>query len=80
MRRDQINHFMGLMATKTRALVYLKQHRRYVNPYDSLCITARDYAMPKGWKVVINRSDVLNPGFFERAYLRHEGASTPPAQ
>ncbi len=65
MRREQIDHFLRLMAAKTRHVIYIKQHRYYVNRHDQLCIKRADYTLPADFKVIMERSDALNPGFFE---------------
>ena len=65
MRREQIDHFLRLMAIKTWDMLYIKQYRHYANPYDGLHIKRSDYKLPPEWSVVMKRSDVLNPGFFE---------------
>ena len=70
MRREQIAHYLGLMAAKTRNVIYIKQRRRYVNPHDGLRIRRSAYKLRAPWRVVMRRSDALNPGFFERAWAR----------
>jgi putative sugar O-methyltransferase len=70
MRRNQINHFMSLMARATRSTLYLKQQRDYVNPVDGLLIGKDDYPVPVGWSPRQDRFDLINPGFFERVYRR----------
>ncbi len=72
MRVEQISHFLALMATKARRLIYLKQHERYVNPYDGLTIDRGHYTFPSEWRIVLERSDVVNPGFFELVAARQE--------
>jgi putative sugar O-methyltransferase len=70
MQRNQINHFMTMMGRTTRSTLYLKQQRDYVNPFDSLIIGKDDYPVPAGWSPRPDRFDLINPGFFERAYNR----------
>jgi putative sugar O-methyltransferase len=65
MRREQIQHFLGLMTSTTEHVLYVKQHRHYVNPWDGLHITRADYPLPPDWQIVREQPDVLNPGFFE---------------
>jgi putative sugar O-methyltransferase len=83
MRPEQIGHFLGHMARTSRRLIYLKEYKSYRNPYDAITIGRSDYALPAGWDVALERSDVLNPDFFE--LLAHPEvnaeapvASTPP--
>jgi hypothetical protein len=71
MRREQVDHFLRLMGTKTRSVIYVKQQRRYVNPHDGLLIERQDYTFPTGWKIARERCDILNPGFFEVVARRH---------
>jgi putative sugar O-methyltransferase len=70
MRRDQIQQFMKLMGHTARQMIYLKQWKDYVNPYDGLVIGRNDYPVPVGWSVEGERFDLINPGFFERIYRR----------
>jgi putative sugar O-methyltransferase len=69
MHRTQIDHFLELMAAKTRHVIFLKQHTSYVNPHDGLRIDRSEYRLPASWRVVRERADPLNPGFFERLAL-----------
>ena len=70
MRRDQIKHYMELMGRTTKSALYLKQQKDYVNPVDNLVIGRNDYPLPSGWAPSADRFDLINPGFFERIYLR----------
>jgi len=70
MKPEQISHFLDLMAAKTKHLIYLAQHRRYVNPIDGLVVRQSDYPVPEGWRVAMDRPDEMNPGFFERVLSR----------
>jgi hypothetical protein len=70
MRRDQIKHYMTLMGRTTKSAIYLKQQKNYVNPVDNLIIGKSDYPLPIGWSPWQERFDLINPGFFERAYRR----------
>jgi hypothetical protein len=72
MRRDQISHYMNEMGRTTKVVLYLKQQRNYVNPIDNLVIDKDEYPLPAGWRVCGERSDLINPGFFERVYRRDE--------
>jgi putative sugar O-methyltransferase len=74
MRPAQIAHFLGLMASRTREALYLKQHGDYVNPWDDLRIRRADYRLPPRWRVAWEGLDVVNPGFFE-LLARREGGS-----
>lgn len=58
------------MARVTKSTLYLKQQKDYVNPVDGLIIGKGDYPAPDGWSVRRERFDLINPGFFERAYGR----------
>ena len=70
MRHDQIKHYMELMGRTTKSALYLKQQKDYVNPVDNLVIGRNDYPLPSGWAPSADRFDLINPGFFERIYLR----------
>jgi hypothetical protein len=77
MRRDQINHYMALVGRTTKAVLYLKQQKDYVNPVDHLVIGKDDYPLPVGWSETHERFDLINPGFFERIYHRQCLARQP---
>ena len=70
MRREQIDHFIGLMTAKTKYVIYLKQQANYENPHDQLRIQRKDYVFPADWRATRQRADPLNPGFFELALGR----------
>jgi putative sugar O-methyltransferase len=70
MRRDQLHQFMTLMGRTAKSVIYLKQQCGYVNPADNLTIGRNDYPTPDGWSARRERFDLINPGFFERIYLR----------
>jgi len=72
MRREHIRHFIELMTAKARDVIYLKQHRDYVNPWDGLRIKRSEYTLPPAWRLAIDRSDVVNPGFFELLAKRQQ--------
>jgi putative sugar O-methyltransferase len=72
MRRDQISHYMSLMGRTTKSVLYLKQQKNYVNSIDNLVIGKDDYPVPTDWFPAGERFDLINPGFFERVYRRHE--------
>ena len=74
MRREQIGHFLTLMAAKTRHVMFLKQHSSYVNPHDGLRIDRSEYRLPDSWRTVREQADPLNPGFFERLALNSRPA------
>ena len=65
MRREQIAHFLDLMAARADEMIYLKQHEDYLNPYDGLRIRWSDYRLHSEWGGAVQRRDLVNPGFFE---------------
>jgi hypothetical protein len=79
MRREQIDHFLRLMAAKTRDVIYMKQQAHYVNPYDGLHIKRSEYVLPPDWQVAMERGDALNPGFFELVASRSDPTANGPA-
>ncbi len=72
MRLEQVTHYLQLLARKTRHAMYLKQQWQYVNPHDGITVRESDYAAPRGWRTTLERTDPLNPEFFERVMLRQE--------
>lgn len=75
MRQDQIDHFLGLMARKTRRAIYLKQQMHYENPHDGVSIERKDYALPFEWRTSADGADPLSPGFFELVAKRSYAAT-----
>lgn len=67
MSRVQINHYLQLMANKTKNVLYLKQYWRYLNPHENLELTEADYRLPLDYMIWRKIQSPLNPYFFEIA-------------
>ena len=75
LRPDQIDNMLHQIYRVTQRLVYLKQYKEYINPYDGLRIREDSYSVARGWKRRFYRSDPVDPRFFE-ALIE---ADSPPA-
>ena len=65
MRFAQISHYLELIARVTKEYVYLKQYRRYLNPYDSMVVEREIYRLPGAWETIIDRQEAVYTDFFE---------------
>jgi putative sugar O-methyltransferase len=72
MRFDQISHYLELIARVTKEYVYLKQYRRYLNPYDNILVEREVYRLPGAWETIIDRQEAIYSDFFELMLRRTE--------
>lgn len=70
MRPAQLRHILGEMCRITAGRVYIKQYKRYVNPWDELVITASEYSVPDDWRTAMWRHDPIDARFFEAIFER----------
>lgn len=65
MRPEQIAHHLPLLADRTGQTLYLKQYWSYINTVDGWTLGRDIYTLPAGWTITLERTDTLNPRFFE---------------
>lgn len=62
---SQISQYIGLMCSKTKSRIYIKQWREWSNPIDKMTLTQSDYDLLPGWHKRIDRVDSVQNLFFE---------------
>ncbi|HEY4897474.1 MAG TPA: putative sugar O-methyltransferase [Solirubrobacteraceae bacterium] len=70
MPADQSKHYLGLMASKSRQALFLKQWKQWRNPADNVELTEQHYALPDPWRLVQRRGDPIQPAFFNQLWTR----------
>lgn len=76
MRRDQIEHYFGLVARHTAGFFFTKQWLSSQNPFDGIVVGRGDYPVPASWRPVFDRVHPVQAHFFEALY--EVGSSSPP--
>lgn len=69
MTPDQIAHYFKLIDRNTSGWFFSKQWISSQNADDDLVINKNDYPVPKSWIELFNRTNALNPDFFEVLYM-----------
>lgn len=70
MRPDQVSMYLELFNKKSSGYIYLKQWRSWKNPLDGTDIKVEDYLIGDAWSLVLDRTDPINPRFFNRVWQR----------
>jgi putative sugar O-methyltransferase len=70
MRPDQVSMYLDLFSQLSSGFIYLKQWRSWKNPLDGTDITAEDYLIGDSWSLVLDRTDPINPLFFNRVWKK----------
>lgn len=76
MGRPQIEEYFRILDGMAPRAVYLKQHKREPNIYDSSLNTGENYPIRPGWRQAFHRTSRLFEHVFEAAYLT--GGSPAP--
>jgi putative sugar O-methyltransferase len=71
MRRDQIAHYFGSVASHCRGHFYTKQWLRSLNPFDEIVVRREEYPVPPTWRAVFDRVHPIQTTFFEALYELH---------
>jgi putative sugar O-methyltransferase len=66
----QAQHYLALMSAKSKRALFLKQWKRWRNPADEVELTEQHYTLPEPWRLVLRRSDPIQPAFFNQLWLR----------
>lgn len=70
-----IRHYLAQLSRLTRDFLYLKQYRRYVNPYDDIVVERDIYSVPGEWKTLFDRTEEIYTDFFELMQQRVRNAA-----
>jgi putative sugar O-methyltransferase len=70
MRREQIDNFLSLMGNITKEVVYLKNWSRWHNDSDGVTIDDTTFVLPRPWKVMLERTDLVQDLFTEKLFVR----------
>jgi putative sugar O-methyltransferase len=69
MRADQILHYLRVVDRLCGGAFYSKQWRRFYNDLDDVTPAKETYPIPKGWKLLFERSALAPRSFFEALYV-----------
>jgi putative sugar O-methyltransferase len=69
MRADQIVHYLRVVDRLCGGAFYSKQWRRFYNDLDDVTPAKETYPIPRGWKLLFERSALAPRSFFEALYL-----------
>ncbi len=75
MPRRQSDHYVELLAAKSRGLLFLKQWRDWHNPADDAHYTEESYSLPAPWALSARRVDPVQTQFFNRLWERGAGGA-----
>ena len=70
LRQDQADLYLSLFQRLSRSHIFLKQWKRWRNPQDGTDLTMDSYKLGPDWKLVLDRTDHINPMFFNRAWAK----------
>lgn len=70
MKADQINKITELMSTITKNIIYIKQYKKYKNPFDNLIMKEKHYQFENSWKCIQRRLTPTNVRFFEKIFQK----------
>jgi putative sugar O-methyltransferase len=70
MRPEQVKLYLDLFGSLSRRHVYLKQWKNWKNPLDGTDMRIEDYDLGEAWETVLDRTDPINPEFFNRVWRR----------
>jgi putative sugar O-methyltransferase len=70
MRPDQVAMYLELFNQLSSGFIYLKQWRSWKNPLDGTDIKVEDYLIGDSWSLVLDRTDPINPRFFNRVWKK----------
>ncbi len=70
MPRQQADAYLGLLAAKSRGVVYLKQWKRWCNELDQVELCEADYDLGAEWELAARREDPIQPQFFNQVWRR----------
>jgi hypothetical protein len=69
MRADQILHYLRMVDRICGGAFYSKQWRHFYNDLDDVTPAKETYPIPKGWKLLFERSALAPRSFFEALYV-----------
>lgn len=72
MRVDQVSKITECMSKIAKDAIYIKQYKKYKNPYDKIIMKERNYQFPDPWFCTQRRTTPTNIRFFEKIYQRKE--------
>ena len=76
MRREQIDNFLGLMGSTTKEVIYLKNWSRWHNDSDGVTIDDTTFVLPYPWRVMLDRTDLVQDLFTEKVFARATAANS----
>ena len=74
MRADQILHYLRVVDRLCGGAFYSKQWRRFYNDLDDVTPAKETYPIPRGWRLLFERSALAPRSFFEALYLTRLGS------
>ena len=80
MTARQVDLFLGLMRSKTRHAIFLKQWKSWRNAKDGIHMRRDDYVMPPPWRQTVDRTDPLIPTFFNTIWERKGAPQLSPGK
>lgn len=70
MSLEQVTLYLELFQSLSRRHIYLKQWKSWKNPLDRTDIRVEDYVLDAHWTLQMDRTDPINPQFFNRVWRR----------
>jgi putative sugar O-methyltransferase len=76
MRHEQMRYILEQMYRISGERVYIKQYRHYLNPWDKIEVSEKNYSVPSDWKKKSWRADPVDDRFFEAVLERSRDAAS----
>jgi len=70
MTKDQVNLYLSLFQQLSREYIFLKQYKDHTNQFDKTRVRASDYQFGSDWSLIVDRTDPVQPKFFNRAWRK----------
>lgn len=71
MTREQSKVISQYMSKITKDYIYIKQYKKYKNPYDKIIVKEKDYKFPIPWERIRRRTTPTNIRFFETIFQKN---------
>lgn len=71
-QREKISEYMAKI---TKDYIYIKQYKKYKNPFDKIIVREKDYNFPAPWQRVLRRTTPTNIRFFEMIFQKNSCSS-----
>ncbi len=68
---DQRKEISRYMSKITKDFIYIKQYKKYKNPFDNIIVKEKDYEFPSSWKRIQRRVTPTNTRFFEMIFQKN---------